>query len=43
MTEHQKDVLWWMVNDQADGMTRDDVECLCEQWWAEIEWPDLTI
>lgn len=44
MTKEREQTLWWMINDQIeDQINKQDAEYVCEQWWAEIEWPDETI
>ena len=36
MTKEQKETLWFMINDQMEGIDRDDAEFVAEQWWAEV-------
>ena len=43
MSDERLNTLWAMVNDQAEGISREDAEYLAEQWWAEVEWPGETI
>lgn len=39
MTAERLQTLWEMVNDQMEGVEKEDAEFVCEQWWAEISCP----
>jgi hypothetical protein len=43
MTPARLQVMWEICNDQVEGLSKEDSEYLCEQWWAEIEYSGLTI
>jgi len=38
MTLDRLQTLWEMVNDQMEGIDKDDSEWVCEQWVAEVMW-----
>lgn len=42
MTLNRRQTLWEMCNESLEALEIDDAEWVCEQWYAEFEWPHLT-